>query len=118
MSARLQVRHDGKDLGVYGPSLSIFPNATEAIGTPAVRPGLVSDLYLTLASSPDQAGLVTVDIFVNPLVSWLWAGGLVMIAGTVLAGWPVRPRRRRHLPALPLQEPVRDAPTPVAVGQP
>jgi cytochrome c-type biogenesis protein CcmF len=117
LAARLRVHHHGADMGVFRPSLAIFPGATEAIGTPAVRPGPVSDLYLTLASSPNQAGQVTVDIFVNPLVSWLWFGGLVMVGGTVLAGWPVRRKRRRSAAPVPVQEPAPETPVVVGAGQ-
>jgi cytochrome c-type biogenesis protein CcmF len=71
-----------------------------------VRVGLTQDLYLTLVSSPNQAGRVTIGAFVNPLVTWLWLGGLIMAAGTVWAVWPAR--RRRARPAVP-EVPVEDA---------
>jgi cytochrome c biogenesis factor len=32
--------------------------------------------------------MVTFDVFLTPLVFWLWAGGLTMAVGTVLAMWP------------------------------
>lgn len=104
LSARLLVRHDGDRLGVYAPSLSVFPGATEAVGSPAVRAGVTEDLYLTLVSSPTSSGQVTVGIFVNPLVSWLWIGGLVMVLGTAWAAWPGR-RRRVRAPSAVVPEP-------------
>jgi cytochrome c-type biogenesis protein CcmF len=107
LSARLVVTRDGDRLGVYSPSLSVFPGATEAVGSPAVRVGLAQDLYLTLVSSPNQAGRVTVGVFVNPLVTWLWLGGLIMAAGTVWAVWPARRRRAGPTPA-PADTPVVD----------
>jgi cytochrome c-type biogenesis protein CcmF len=108
LSARLQVTRDGEPIGVYSPSLSIFPGATEAVGSPAVRVGLVEDLYLTLVSSPDQTGRVTIGAFVNPLVTWLWLGGLIMATGTGWALWPARRRRARPATAVP-GAPVADA---------
>jgi cytochrome c-type biogenesis protein CcmF len=104
LSARLLVRHDGERLGVYAPSLSVFPGATEAVGSPSVRVGVTEDLYLTLVSSPTSSGQVTVGIFVNPLVTWLWIGGLIMAAGTAWAAWPARRR--------PARAPARAAPAP------
>ena len=44
-----------RDLGVYAPAISTFPNSTEGIGTPSVRTGLREDVYLTLVSSPSSA---------------------------------------------------------------
>ena len=108
LSARLQVTRDGDLVGTYSPSLSVFPGATEAVGSPAVRVGLIEDLYLTLVSSPDQTGRVTIGAFVNPLVTWLWLGGLIMAAGTVWAAWPTRRRHPAGLPPEPLTAPVED----------
>ena len=97
--ARVRVERGGEVLGVYEPALSIFPNRVEAIGTPSVRTGPLRDVYLTLVSSPDQSGRVTLGVLVNPLVVWLWIGGGVMAAGTVVAVWPGG--RRRRLPGEP-----------------
>ena len=32
----------------------------------------------------------TFKVFVNPVVAWIWAGGLVMVIGTLVAIWPER----------------------------
>ena len=36
------------------------------------------------------AGGAPFKVYVNPLVNWLWAGGLVFIIGTLVATWPER----------------------------
>jgi cytochrome c-type biogenesis protein CcmF len=41
---------------------------------------------------PPAAGFRTI---ISPMVSWIWLGGLVAIAGALLAGWP-RPQRARR----------------------
>ena len=55
------------------------------IGTPSVHTGLWHDLYLTLVSSPTTQGgdAITLGVQVNPIVLWLWIGGLVMALGIV-----------------------------------
>jgi cytochrome c-type biogenesis protein CcmF len=95
--ARVRVEKGGDVLGVYEPALSVYPNRVEAIGTPSVHTGALRDVYLTLVSSPDEAGKVTLGVLINPLVVWLWIGGGIMAAGTAVAAWPGR--RRRRLPA-------------------
>lgn len=92
VAADIEVHRGDERIGVLRPSLAIFPGATSAIGTPSVRTSPVEDLYLTLVSSPNEAGRVTIGVFVNPMVAWLWTGGGVMVAGTAFAAWP--PRRR------------------------
>ena len=113
IQARVRVQRGGHTLGVYAPALSIFPNAPSAIGTPSVRTGLVRDVYLTLVSSPDQAGKVTIGAELSPLVLWLWVGGGVIVFGTGIAVWRPLRRSRRHPSAgpAPLEPPVPPVPS-------
>jgi len=99
IQARVRVERGGHVLGVYAPALSIFPNAPggAAIGTPSVRTGVLRDVYLTLVSSPDQDGRVTIGVQLSPLVVWLWIGGGIIVFGTGVAVWPARRARRRGL---------------------
>jgi cytochrome c-type biogenesis protein CcmF len=39
----------------------------------------------------------TFKVLVNPLVAWLWIGGLIALAGALIAIWPSRARRRGAL---------------------
>jgi len=39
----------------------------------------------------------TFKVIVNPLVTWMWIGGLIALAGALIAIWPVRSRRRGAL---------------------
>jgi cytochrome c-type biogenesis protein CcmF len=39
----------------------------------------------------------TFRIIVDPLVTWMWIGGLIALAGALFALWPSRPRRRGAL---------------------
>jgi len=97
VAAAIEVHRSGDRIGVLRPSLAIFPGATSAIGTPSVHTSATEDIYLTLVSSPNEAGRITVGVFVNPLVVWLWVGGGVMVAGTAFAAWPQRRRPGRRL---------------------
>jgi len=92
VKARVRIERGSRDLGVYAPSVNIFPNATSAIGTPSVRTGLLRDVYLTLVSSPADGTAVTLGVAVNPMIVWLWIGGGVMALGTAVALVPGRRR--------------------------
>ncbi|HVM40262.1 MAG TPA: heme lyase CcmF/NrfE family subunit [Acidimicrobiia bacterium] len=98
VAARVAVERDGSSLGVLEPAVHIFPNATQAIGTPSVHTGITEDFYVTLVSSPTDADRATIGVAVNPMVLWLWIGGGVMVVGTALAVWPDRRRRRPGAP--------------------
>ena len=43
----------------------------------------VADVYVVLAGTNDD-GSASFQIFVNPLVSWIWAGGAIIILGVIL----------------------------------
>jgi cytochrome c-type biogenesis protein CcmF len=97
VSARVRIERGSKDLGVYAPGISTFPNFNSGIGTPSVRTGVLQDVYLTLVSSPTQTGKVALRVQINPMVLWLWIGGGIMAIGVALALLPAR--RRKVLPA-------------------
>lgn len=81
----------------YAPAISNYPFASEAIGTPSIRSTLSEDIYLTLAGPPTHpGGSVVIGVILEPLVSWIWIGGSVMLLGTVLAVWPGRRRSDRR----------------------
>jgi cytochrome c-type biogenesis protein CcmF len=102
------IHHDGSSLGVYAPAISTFPNTAEGIGTPSVRSGLLRDVYLTVVSTPNQRGRVTIGVGINAMVVWLWIGGGVVAVGTGIALSP-RLRRRARLPLeVPARDPVAD----------
>ena len=101
-SIEAKVRVDGGR--VYRPSISNFPFATQTIGTPSVKTGVREDVYLTLVVAPQQEGDVAViGVNVQPLVVWLWIGGLMIALGTLMAAVP---GRRRRDPMRPVSEPV------------
>ncbi len=86
-----QVRVDGGR--VYEPRLNRYRMGGMTIGTPSVRVGPTEDVYLSVSSSPDPVtGEVTIRVIVQPLVVWLWVGGIVMVVGTVLSLFPGRRR--------------------------
>ena len=48
------------------------------------------------AQNPPPA---TFRVIVNPLVSWIWIGALIALAGAALAAWPTRSRPGARLDA-------------------
>ena len=94
VSVDVRVARGGDVLGTYAPSISTFRNANTGIGTPSVRTGLLEDVYLTLASSPNERGRVTIGIAIQSMTVWLWIGGVLMALGTMVA---LVPRARRTI---------------------
>jgi cytochrome c-type biogenesis protein CcmF len=92
---------DGR--GPLRPAVSQYGQNTEAVGTPAIDSSLEDDVYLTLDALPAKAGgSVTIGVTVQPLVVWLWGGGLLLVLGSALAAVPGKRRR----PTDPVSAPV------------
>lgn len=87
--------------GVLRPAVSQFGSTSDPVGTPAISSGPLRDIYLTVDALPTnhagdlvRNGPVTIGVTVQPLVSWLWGGGLLLVIGSILAAIPGRRRRR------------------------
>jgi len=108
IETRAEIRYDGPRSGALGTALRDYPNAASAIATPAVSTSLAEDLYVTLLASDPQTQAVTLHLFVNPLVVWIWVGGAIAGVGAVFAAWPERRRVTASVAS----------PAPVAAGAP
>ena len=84
------------DAKTYGPAIATYPFASQTIGIPSVRSTLRDDVALSVLTFPDEPGpdRVILRVTVQPLVAWLWLGGIVMAAGTLLSLLPSRSKRR------------------------
>ncbi|MFN3763425.1 MAG: cytochrome c-type biogenesis CcmF C-terminal domain-containing protein, partial [Anaerolineae bacterium] len=86
--AILSVYRDGAYWVTLQPRLERYANFDQTVTVPALRAGLREDLYVVLTGWSADGARATFKAFVNPLASFLWLGGLVFLAGGVLAFWP------------------------------
>ncbi len=98
----VRVRVDVEGRGVFEPAVTRFAEFGQPISTPSVATSLVDDVYLSLASIPDEGSdEVALRVLIKPLVAWMWLGGAVLVLGIAAALVPtrigardrVRPRR-------------------------
>jgi cytochrome c-type biogenesis protein CcmF len=81
--------------GPFEPALNLFGSGRTPVGTPSVRSTPFDDVMLSLLAAPDTADApVKLRVIVQPLIIWLWIGGMVMGIGTILASIPSRLWRR------------------------
>ena len=89
---RAEISIDGGQ--AYAPAITRYVNFGMTVPTPSVRTGITGDIYLALDSQTRPTIEETrVKVYIKPLTVWLWIGGLVLAAGTVLAMLG-RPQRR------------------------
>jgi len=90
----LDITKDGKPLGTLNPDRRFFKASQQPTSHVAIRSSLAEDLYTVLAGQDPDSGRAVVEVFVNPLVRWVWLGGFVMFFGTLLALVPSRVERQ------------------------
>jgi len=93
VGARLTVTRGGQFIGTVEPSWNFFGEQS-GVGTPDVLHSPGGDLYLTLEDLPGSSGEVSVLFDTSPMIWILWFGGLVTVAGGLLA---MRARRRERV---------------------
>jgi cytochrome c-type biogenesis protein CcmF len=111
--AEVEVLRNGNPLAVMRPGKLFYKRQQQPATSVAIRSTPASDLYVVLASIDDSSGLVTFQVFLTPLVFWLWAGGFIMALGTVIVMWPNV--RERAAIAAALRAPAAVEPEPAAV---
>lgn len=87
--AVLDVEKDGQYIGQLFPRRDFFFESQQPMTIPAVRSTWEDDLYIILVDwMPVKSEGATFKVYRNPLVNWLWLGGMVFILGTLIAAWP------------------------------
>jgi cytochrome c-type biogenesis protein CcmF len=111
--AEVEVLRNGNPIAVMRPGKLFYKRPQQPATSVAIRSTPASDLYIVLASIDDESGLVTFQVFLTPLVFWLWAGGFIMAFGTLIVMWPNV--RERAAIAAAMHAPVSIEPEPTAV---
>ena len=93
--AAMDVSRDGKVLDTLYPEQRIYTTGRDAqpTGLPGIRRRLNRDLYVVFAGFTRDGKTPIIQAYVNPLTSWVWLGGLVLIFGTLVALVPSKIKR-------------------------
>jgi cytochrome c-type biogenesis protein CcmF len=87
--ATLTAFEGGKQITVLQPEKRFYKRPEQPATEVAMRSTMRDDLYVILGSY-DKDGTATFQAYVNPLVWWLWFGGVVLVLGTAIAVFPAR----------------------------
>jgi cytochrome c-type biogenesis protein CcmF len=89
--AVVSVYRDGRPAGELYPRRDYYYVSQQPMTIPGVRSTLEDDLYVLLVSwEPIGTQSATFKIYHNPLVNFVWFGGVIFILGTLVAAWPDR----------------------------
>lgn len=87
--ADIRVTEGGKETGVLSPAKFIYKKMPESPTTEvAMLHSVRDDLYIVVGTINPQSKLASLQVHINPLVSWIWVGCLVLIVGSIVCMWP------------------------------
>jgi cytochrome c-type biogenesis protein CcmF len=87
VEASLSLFNDDQFIRNLAPRRDFFVVQEQPVTIPGVHSTIHEDVYVLLLGWEELGSLATVKIYVNPLINWVWAGGIVMILGTLIATW-------------------------------
>jgi cytochrome c-type biogenesis protein CcmF len=87
----VEVLRDNKPMMMLYPEKRRFSGNNQETGTMvAIYSTLKEDLYVVYAGQDPDTGLPVLHAFLNPLVKWIWFGGVTVVFGTLVALLPNR----------------------------
>jgi cytochrome c-type biogenesis protein CcmF len=102
--ALMSVQRNGESVGAMTTERRFYRVNRQMVTEVGIRSTAVEDLYVILADVEDFEGMVgndpnaqriVVQVMVNPLVGWIWYGGVIITIGSLIALWPAAEVRRR-----------------------
>jgi cytochrome c-type biogenesis protein CcmF len=83
--ATIGINKGGAYLGDLSPERRVYKASEQPTSEVAIRRRLNEDLYLNFASMSQQnANAAIVQAYIFPLVSWIWIGFYILMAGTLV----------------------------------
>jgi cytochrome c-type biogenesis protein CcmF len=84
-AAVLDVYKDGKFISTLYPELRVYKASNQPDHKVAIRSTPLEDLYVVYEGQNPDTDRPIIKAFVNPLVSWIWIGWLILVLGTGVA---------------------------------
>jgi cytochrome c-type biogenesis protein CcmF len=96
---------NGTVAGTLEPRMNFYKVSDQPVPTPDVRSSIKGDLYVNLMAFDENGANATVKVIIEPMVPWIWFGGLVVVLGAII-GMFHSGRRKAVAPARRVTAPV------------
>ncbi|MHC4964641.1 MAG: heme lyase CcmF/NrfE family subunit [Planctomycetota bacterium] len=106
VQARVTLDEPGGDVTALRPQRRFYDTWKDDPNTEvAILSSWREDVYVSLAGWEDNGAVTAIQVRINPLVLWIWIGGIVMTLGAVLSTLPpLLPRAVRARAPVPASE--------------
>jgi len=88
--ATLEVFKNGRSTMMLYPERRFYLASKVTATMVAIESSPLRDLYVVYAGQSPDTGKPVIHAYINPLVKWIWFGGIVVVLGTGLAMFPDR----------------------------
>lgn len=75
---------DGRVTGTLEPRMNFYHVSDQPVPTPDVKSSIRGDVYVNLMAFEANGANATIKLIVEPLVPWIWFGGLVIVIGSII----------------------------------
>ncbi|MBK9052217.1 MAG: heme lyase CcmF/NrfE family subunit [Chloroflexi bacterium] len=103
--ANLSLYENGQLVKTLTPQNELYTRTGQPMTIPDLRATISEDFYVLIVNWEGfSSNAATFRAYLNPLINWVWAGGIIFIIGTLIAAWPdpvdEKARAAAKLPAL------------------
>jgi cytochrome c-type biogenesis protein CcmF len=96
------VMRGGREVTKLSAGKSFHPNEQQPIAQVGIRSTPWEDLYMILGGVDPDGSAATLKILVNPMVMWIWIGGVIITLGALVTMIPGRPAKAVAGPSAPV----------------
>lgn len=89
-NAIVEATVDGKPFTTLTPERRIYEKSQQPVSMVAIKRQLNEDLYINFAGMGNESQLPTIQAYVFPLVTWIWAGYWVLLFGSLICLVPAK----------------------------
>lgn len=89
-NAIVEATVDGKPFATLTPERRIYEKSQQPVSMVAIKRQLNEDLYINFAGMGSESQLPTIQAYVFPLVTWIWAGYWVLLFGSLICLVPAK----------------------------
>ncbi len=85
VTAQVSIWDGGEHIGTVYPAKWSYRKGAEATSEVAIKVRFAEDVYVVLTGYDVESQLGNFRVFVNPLISWVWIGTLILAFGTLIS---------------------------------
>jgi cytochrome c-type biogenesis protein CcmF len=85
VTAQVGIYEDGDRVTTRYPAIWQYQTGEKPVMTvPAITVMFTEDVYLVLSQYDVKTGMSNFQVFINPLILWVWLGAIVLLIGTAI----------------------------------